>query len=122
MVEKRAGVHARFVEILCLAVLGIILSLGLWPFHVPVNDVTWLRTGNGLRLGHYSTVIGATPLEDAAADGAGGSGSVEIWVEPVRIWTGGTFLSFSQAGHAKGLRIQQSLIDLALDASSPSET
>lgn len=107
---------------LCLAVLGVILSLGLWPFHVPVNDVTWLRSGNGLRLGHYSTVIGAEPLEEATTDGGGGSDSVEIWAEPVRIWTGGTFLSFSQAGHAKGLRIQQSLSDLALDASSPGET
>lgn len=106
--------NPRLLGILCIAVLCVILSLGLWPFHAPANDVTWLGSRNGLRLGHYSTVIGVAPLA-ASDDTQAGFGSVEIWLQPARKWTGGTFLSFGQPDHSVGLRVQQSLTDLALE-------
>ena len=117
--QAEAVVSSRLLGSVCIAVLVVILCLGLWPLHVPVNDVSWLGSRNGLRLGHYSTVIGAAPL---AATGGAVAGSVEIWLEPARIWTGGTLLSFSQPDPTTGLRIKQSLTDLALERTSRGKT
>jgi hypothetical protein len=111
--------NERLLSALCTGVLAVIFSLGLWPFHVPANDVVWLGNRNGLRLGHFSTVIGAASL-DAADEGTAKGDSLEIWLQPARVWTGGTFLSFSQ-DHSTGLQIQQALTDLALESASPGE-
>ena len=84
MVHKDAMAGERLLGILCFAVLGVILSLGLWPFYVPANDVAWLGNRNGLRLGSDSTVISAGAFQ---AEGRGpGSGSLEIWLQPARVW------------------------------------
>ena len=40
-----------FLDLICFAVLCVILTLGLWPFHSPKNEVTWLGNHNGLRFG-----------------------------------------------------------------------
>ena len=116
--QAEAAVSSRLLGSLCIAVLVVILCLGLWPLHVPVNDVSWLGSRNGLRLGHYSTVVGSAPL--AAPEAV--DGSVEIWLEPARIWNEGTFLSFSQPDPFAGLRMKQFLTDLELEKRSLGKT
>ena len=112
MVHKDAVAGERLLGILCFAVLGVILSLGLWPFHVPANDVAWLGNRNGLRLGSDSTVISAGAFQ---AEGRGpGSGSLEIWLQPARVWVSSTFLAFSGTGGGEPFRMRQSLTDLEL--------
>ena len=39
----------RFLDLICVAVLCVILTLGLWPFHSPRNEVTWLGDHGGQR-------------------------------------------------------------------------
>ena len=109
MVRKDAVVTERLLGILCIAVLGVILSLGLWPFHVPANNVTWLGNRNGLRLGSDSTVLSA-----AAFQAEGDAGSLEIWLQPARVWVSSTFLAFSGIDSDEPFRMRQSLADLEL--------
>ncbi len=47
---------------ICAAVLCILLSLGLWPFHAPLNQVTWLKGADGLSFGRYGTVVSSNAL------------------------------------------------------------
>ena len=43
----------KVLELLCASVLAGILIAGLWPFHAPKNEVSWLINGNGLHIGRY---------------------------------------------------------------------
>jgi hypothetical protein len=101
---------ARLLGFICLAVLCVILTLGLQPFHSPVNDVAWLPDRPGLALGRNSSMMtsGALPVADDAG------GSVEIWLLPSRIWDRSTFLGFCDPGNPKKLSFRQSQLDLAI--------
>jgi VanZ family protein len=98
--------------VICLAVLVVILSLGLWPFRVPPNDVAWLKDRTGLDFGRFSTAIGVNVLR--ALDPADLGGSIELWLRPGYIWDNSTVLGFSSAGNPQGLLVCQSLTDLEL--------
>ena len=111
MVHKGAVVDEWLLGILCIAVLGVILSLGLWPFYVPANDVAWLGNRNGVRLGSNSTVISADAFQ---VTGGPGAGSLEIWLQPARVWVSSTFLAFGRVGRSEPFRMRQSLTDLEL--------
>ena len=52
----------KVLGLLCAAVLIIILIAGLWPFHAPKNQVSWLSNGNGLHFGEYGVVFGSWSL------------------------------------------------------------
>ena len=82
---------SKLLGILCVAVLCITFTLGLWPFHSPQNEVTWLNRANGIAFSKYGTVLssGALKPTDSQTDA---SGSVEIWVQPDRR-NGATFLA-----------------------------
>jgi len=80
----------------CLFVLCGILVAGLWPFHAPLNQVTWLGEGNGLLFGKHGSLVSANPFQATAAQGDG-SCSLEIWLKPSRIdLGGGMILAFYQ--------------------------
>lgn len=95
----------------CLVVVCITLSLGLWPFHSPRNDVTWIPQG-GLEFGKYGTVIAPGPLKGASSSSRTG-GSIEVWVRPDH-WTFATILSLYRPDQGLLLRLRQSLTDLEL--------
>jgi VanZ like protein/concanavalin A-like lectin/glucanase superfamily protein len=111
MVHKDAVVNERLLGILCIAVLGVILCLGLWPLYVPANDVTWLANRNGLRLGRYSTVFSTDTFQ---AERGPGTGSLEIWLQPARVWVISTFLAFRGIDGGEPFRMRQYLTDLEL--------
>ncbi len=71
----------KLLGILCFAELGLILTLGLWPFHSPQNEVTWLKRTNGLAFGEYGTVVNSGALKPAGSR-RDTSGSVEVWLQP----------------------------------------
>jgi hypothetical protein len=104
--------NVRILDVICLAVLCVILTLGLWPFHSPRNDVTWLGNRNGLRFGTYATVTSSSAFPMAEAES--GSGSVEVWLRPGRIWDSSTILAFYTPGSPCRLSLRQSLTDLEL--------
>jgi VanZ family protein len=78
---------------ICLLVLCSILVAGLWPFHAPRNEVTWLSGRNGLLFGKHGAMVSASPFK-ARAYHDDNSCSLEIWLEPTRIDFGGTILAF----------------------------
>ena len=90
--DSRAVFTRHLLGITCIAVLCVIFSLGLWPFHAPVNDVEWLADRNGLRFGRFATVFSSGELPPPTENRA--PGTIEIWLEPSRIWDFSTFLSF----------------------------
>ena len=87
---QRSRTSTRLLPAVSAAVLCIILMLGLWPFHAPPNDFSWLGNRNGLHFGRFSTAFSSnefrmTPALDRT------SGSLEIWLQPDRISDGQRF-------------------------------
>jgi hypothetical protein len=99
--------------LICVAVLGIILSLGLWPFHAPRNKVAWLKDRPGLEFSWFGSAIGSGVLR--APDSTDLGGSIELWLRPGRIWDKGTVVGFSSLWSPHRLLLRQSLIDLEIE-------
>ena len=106
----------KFLTIVCFVVLATILSLGLWPFHAPANEVGWIGTGPGLAFGKFSTAIAAASLKATAVARESGA-SAEIWMMPERIWDRSTFLAFSGFGDPYKLSLRQNQMDLEIRTS-----
>lgn len=100
---------------LCFIVLCITLSLGLWPFHAPRNDVTWLNDGSGLAFGKQGTVMSLGVLKVASSQERE-SGSIEIWVRPDRWQSSATILTLYSPEHGIQFALRQSLSDLEVSA------
>jgi VanZ family protein len=101
-----------FMRALCAFVVSVILVAGLWPFHSPENEVSWLGNGNGLRFGDYGSLLSAGVLRSSNSNNGV---SLEIWLEPKTIDDSGTILSFySPEHHSNTFMLRQSLDDLSL--------
>lgn len=104
----------RVLELICVSVLVGILIAGLWPFRAPKNEVSWLINGSGLHFGRYGLILSSKSFRLAGLQD-GISCSVEIWVQPARIDTGGTLLAFySPENRVVSFSLHQSLDDLLL--------
>jgi hypothetical protein len=79
--------------VICPLVLCGMLVAGLWPFRAPRNEVSWLSGRNGLLLGKYGTIASASPFE-ARASRDDNSCTLEMWLEPTRVDSGGMILAF----------------------------
>jgi len=82
-------VKSGLAGFLCFIVLCITLSLGLWPFHAPRNDVTWLNDGSGLAFGKQGTVmsLGVLKVAEIARLSVESSGSlVNHFTTPFSAW------------------------------------
>jgi VanZ family protein len=82
-----------FLRGACALVLLCILVVGLWPFHAPRNDVSWLSQTSGLRFGKHGSIVSASPFE-VHAEQRINSCSLEIWLKPRRLDSGGMILAF----------------------------
>ena len=103
--------NRNLLALICIAVLCTILTLGLWPFHSPRNEVSWLGNHDGLRFGRYSTVISSGPFQITTPPNNLGA-SLEIWLQPNRIWDFATFLAFHRPGNPFQFSLHQSQTDL----------
>lgn len=97
----------------CLVVVCITLSLGLWPFHSPRNEVRWIPQG-GLEFGKYGTVIGSGMLKPGSSS-SGPGGSIEIWALPDRR-NSATILSLYRPEEHLLVTLNQSITDLEVAA------
>lgn len=102
-------------DVICVAVLCVVLTLGLWPFHAPKNDVNWLENRNGLRFGKFSTVISSSAFRVTTGENEA-TGSVEVWLQPRRIWDSCTFMAFYTPGDPHQFSLGQSNGGLELRA------
>src|SRR5579863_7321742 len=99
---------------LCVLVLVIILTAGLWPFHAPKNQVSWLSNSDGLHFGEYGLALSPGVSAFAGSKDAV-SCSLEIWLQPDHSDTGGTILAFYKPeDHIVGFSMHQSIDDLSL--------
>jgi VanZ family protein len=103
---------ARVVlSLCCIGVLCLTLSLGLWPFHAPVNQVDWIQGSSGIRYGRFGTVQSDGPFLKSPETAVSGL-SIEVWTETNPYQTSATLLSFSVPGAPVPLKISQSSEDL----------
>jgi VanZ family protein len=96
--KKQGVVYLRVVQALCICIVCGMLCAGLWPFHSPANQVHWLKDGNGLVFGRYGSIVSAGAFHASAAKDSD-SGSLELWVEPQRLDSKRTILSFDESEH-----------------------
>jgi VanZ like protein/concanavalin A-like lectin/glucanase superfamily protein len=103
---------------ICAFVLFGILVAGLWPFHAPKNEVTWVNHGSGLLFGKYGSIVSAGPIK-ADPLRRDSSCSLEIWLEPRRVHSSGTILAlyWPESGVVP-FALRQSLGDLVLQRTS----
>jgi len=112
--------YGRIICASCLCVLCIILMAGLWPLHIPRNNVAWLKNKNGLLIGRFGNAVSAGPLENNSS-GDRAPCSLELWLSPSGINENRTILSFYGSAHPGdpfsiqqnkgGLRIQRYNVD-----------
>jgi hypothetical protein len=101
-----------FLRALCAFVVCVILVAGLWPFHSPKNQVSWLGNGNGLLFGDYGSLLSAGVLRSSNSNNGV---SLELWLEPSAMDDSGTILSFySNERRSNSFILRQSLDDLSL--------
>jgi hypothetical protein len=85
------------VKLLCLGVLCIILVAGLWPFHVPKNQVHWREHENGLDFGRFGSLVSAGAFRENGT--SNDEGTLEIWLEPGNLQDQHAILSFDDSVH-----------------------
>ena len=78
---------------ICALVLLCILVAGLWPFHAPRNEVSWLSHKNGIILGNHGSIVSAGSFKAQASQGDN-SCSLEVWLKPSRVDSEGMILAF----------------------------
>lgn len=92
------AIELKILGVLCTFVLVGILVAGLWPFHHPTNQVTWLAGENGLRFGRHGTVITSGAFMTSGPERATPA-ALEIWVLPDVANNAHTLLAFSTSEH-----------------------
>jgi len=87
--------HSRtmLLRAACFLVLMCILAAGLWPFHAPKNDVTWLNQKSGILFGKHGSIVSSGSFKARASQGDN-SCSLEIWLKPSRVDSGGMILAY----------------------------
>ena len=110
----------NLLALICAAVLCTILTLGLWPFHSPGNEVAWLENRNGLRFGSHGAVIGSGSFQITNPQNAP-EASLELWLQPERIWDSGSLLAFYEPGNLFQFLLYQSQTDLVVRTAARDE-
>jgi hypothetical protein len=98
----------------CICVTLITLSLGLWPFYAPKNEVTWIKD-HGLSFGKYGSVMSVGNLLASDPENER-SCSIEIWLRPVSNGNSGTILAFYAPEKTIRFSLHQSIADLMLQS------
>ena len=101
-----------FPHAVAFLVLAGILSAGLWPFHTPLNHVSWLASGSGLRFGQYASIVSSQPFPLAKLRH---EHSLEICVEASKIPDSNTFFTFYRPQSPVRFALRQSLRDVAVE-------
>ena len=98
---------------ICIAILCVLLTAGLWPFCAPKNGVRWIAGGNGLKFGHDAIVVSADGFRSASPRG---DCTLELLLQPADFRGSGTFLAFdSSKDPTVPFAVQQRWDDMAID-------
>jgi VanZ family protein len=107
-----AVIGPKLLGTVCVFLLVGLLVAGLWPFHSPKNQVTWVVGGYGMHFGRHGTILSSGKFKAMNAP-ENAPCSLEIWLEPDFI-KGTTLLTFYAPESLRQLSLHQSLTDLAL--------
>jgi len=110
----------NLLALACIVVLCVILTLGLWPFHSPRNAVAWLENRNGLRFGDYGVIESSGRFQIASSQNTP-EASLEIWLQPRRIWDSGSLLAFYEPGNLFQFSLYQAQTDLVVRTAAQDE-
>ena len=102
----------RAVGAFCLVTLCTILVAGLWPFHSPRNEVSWVDGENALLFGKRGTALSRGRLAPRSTDESGCS--VEVWLKAALTWTRGSVVAFYDPKTGQQFSVQQDFTDLML--------
>ena len=91
-------------------VLCGILVAGLWPFHAPKNQVSWLSNGDGLLFGDYGSILSSSEFDPAGLHD--GPCSIEIWLQPAATFDSNNIVAFSTRENPRQFAVAQSGDDL----------
>ena len=105
-------VSSRLLGLVCACMVAGLLAAGLWPFHAPKNQVTWIPGGNGVHLGHHATLLSSTKFQ-APPGRKNVPCSVEVWFKP-DFADSGTLFTFYTPGRQRQFWLHQSSSFLAL--------
>ena len=100
------------ISVLYLFTLCATLVAGLWPFHPPTNEVTWVENENALRFGKHGTALSSRTF--VLGSYGGPSCSLEAWLEPALTWTTGSILTFYDSSNTREFSMRQDFTDLVL--------
>lgn len=115
MIERdRLTCQLVILRVLCSAVLCAILVAGLWPFHAPLNDVSWLKNESGLQFGPHGTVISSGTFPRSRSN-ATAPCSLEVGLEPRLGDDVSVILSFYTPEHAVPFAVYQAGPDMILE-------
>ncbi len=101
--------------LVCVCAVCGILALGLWPFHIPRNQVTWVPNEDALRFGDHGTALSVGAIQLPAIQAM----TLELWINPARVWQHGKVLSFYDATHNALFMVKQDYTDLLLQRGMP---
>lgn len=115
MVTELTGMLTRKTTFgaLCLFILCGILVAGLWPFHAPKNQVSWLLNENGLRFGDHATIISSAPFKTTRSQDEAAC-SLEMWLEPGLTYDSNTLLTLYDPENPRKFSLRQSGTNLEL--------
>jgi Concanavalin A-like lectin/glucanases superfamily/VanZ like family len=86
-------------------VVVTILIAGLWPFHAPRNNVTWLGERNGLQFSRHGSVVSTRDFPPRQSNP--GSDSLEVWIAASSVTGRHTILAFEGERRDVPFRLQQ---------------
>ncbi len=118
LIRNRAEPNTTALGAICLVVLCVVLSLGLWPFRAPRNQVAWLKDANGLSFGRFGTVISSDTLDLIGLNDETCC-SLEIWAQPHPWQDSATLVEFYRPENPYALRLSQSLVDFRFQGAIP---
>lgn len=90
----------------------VVLSAGLWPFHAPKNELTWVDGQNGIEMGPHGSAISSARVTFPATVPA--AYTIEAWIKPARLWMTGSVLTFYRREEKEQFTVEQNYRDLIL--------
>jgi VanZ like family/Concanavalin A-like lectin/glucanases superfamily len=113
MADPRSNALLKILGALSILVLCGIFVAGLWPFHAPLNDVTWLKTTDGLDFHRHGTLLSSKTFGPARFRDETFC-SLEISLRPRSLDDSSTILAFFTPDPAIRFSLHQFDTDMAL--------
>lgn len=115
LLEPKTPALKACLVIICIAVLAITLTAGLWPFSFhPKNRVEWLPGEAGLRFSGSGMAVSDGNFPGFSSNRGV---SIELWIEPSLTWDSSTILSFYEPKTLPLIQVRQSGDDLVFTSS-----